>query len=121
MSNPGDVTAVVVDDVIDGRPLVVDLDHDGVSCGLQHNPVHAIQRRMVWRVSLNHTHTGLRCMHSQRHASAPAKQERSTAYPVHGSAAGSAYRALTLPYSALYADFSLSQKCAQSDGKVIEK
>ena len=59
VSNPGDVTAVVVDDVIDGRPLVVDLDHDGVSCGLQHNPVHAIQRRRVWRVSLNHTHTGL--------------------------------------------------------------
>ena len=59
VSNPGDVTAVVVDDVIDGRPLVVDLDHDGVSCGLQHNPVHAIQRRRVWWVSLNHTHTGL--------------------------------------------------------------
>ena len=52
-SNSGDVTAVVVDDVIDGRPLVVDLDHDGVSCGLQHNPIHAIQRRRVWWVSLN--------------------------------------------------------------------
>ena len=48
VSNPGDVTAaVVVDDVIDGRPLVVDLDHDGVSGGLQHNPIHAIQRLIV--------------------------------------------------------------------------
>ena len=63
VSNPGDVTAVVVDDVIDGRPLVVDLDHDGVSCGLQPNPIHAIQRRMVWWVSLNHTHRSARYLH----------------------------------------------------------
>ena len=28
---------------------------------------------------------------------------------------------VTLPYLASYADFSLSQKCAQSDGKVMEK
>ena len=29
--------------------------------------------------------------------------------------------ASTLSYLASYADFSLSQKCAQSDGKVMEK